>query len=214
MILGLALILNVNFSSAATVNQTSTVKVATTHSLTSVSTINTSKKVSGGLTLAQIKDGFKRAQKFYNTNYRLPNYVSYGSKKIPIVNFQKIIASQGLKLKKPKLSSSTLTSNSTLAQIMKSASRFRYSGSAHTGAAMERIGSGDCWAMSDYLYTHMVAAGMKARIIQYGTAYSSNHRSVQYLSSGKWVGVPYRKFFSTNMFNDTRNSGAVIACNV
>ncbi len=59
---------------------------------------------------------------------------------------------------------------------MKSAAKFRYSGAAHTGTAMQRIGSGDCWAMSDYLYTHMKAAGMKVRIIQYATAYASNHR--------------------------------------
>ncbi len=51
------------------------------------------------LTLAQIKDGLSRTQKFYNTNYRLPKYVSYGSKQIPINEFKKIIATAGLKIK-------------------------------------------------------------------------------------------------------------------
>ena len=51
------------------------------------------------LTLAQMKDGLSRAQKFYNTKHRLPTYVSYGSKKIAIGTFAKIIATQGLKIK-------------------------------------------------------------------------------------------------------------------
>ncbi len=51
------------------------------------------------ITLAQMKDGLSRAQKFYNLNYRLPTTVSYGSKKIPIAEFKKIIATQGLKIK-------------------------------------------------------------------------------------------------------------------
>jgi hypothetical protein len=168
------------------------------------------------ITLAQMKDGLSRAQTFFNNNQRLPNYVSYGSSKIAIVQFQKIIATQGLKIKTKikTTSSNALPSNASIAQIMISASKFRYSGAAHTGAAMERIGSGDCWAMSDYLYTHMKAAGITARIIQYPTAYSSRHRSVQYESNGKWVNAPYRQYFSTNMFNNTQSSGIVIASNL
>lgn len=44
------------------------------------------------ITLAQIKDGFSRAQTFVNINLRLPNYVSYGTKTIGITEFQKILA--------------------------------------------------------------------------------------------------------------------------
>ncbi len=51
------------------------------------------------LTLAQMKDGLNRAQIFYNEHDRLPTYVSFGSKKIVIIEFQKIIATQGLKIK-------------------------------------------------------------------------------------------------------------------
>lgn len=50
------------------------------------------------ITLAQMKDGLSRAQKFYNQHNRLPNYVSYGTKKIDITFFQKIIATQDLKI--------------------------------------------------------------------------------------------------------------------
>ena len=50
------------------------------------------------ITLAQMKDGLNRAQNFYNTNGRLPNYVSYGNLKIPIDGFQEIIGFQGMKI--------------------------------------------------------------------------------------------------------------------
>ena len=50
------------------------------------------------ITLAQMKDGISRTQTFFNINLRLPNSVSYGSNKISIKDFQKIIATQGLKI--------------------------------------------------------------------------------------------------------------------
>ena len=50
------------------------------------------------ITLAQMKDGLSRAQAFYNTNLRLPSYVSFNTKSIKISEFQKIIATQGLKI--------------------------------------------------------------------------------------------------------------------
>jgi hypothetical protein len=50
------------------------------------------------ISLTQMKDGISRVQNFYNTNNRLPSYVSFGTTKIPIQQFQKIIASQGLKI--------------------------------------------------------------------------------------------------------------------
>jgi hypothetical protein len=162
------------------------------------------------LSYSQMKDGLSRAQKFFINNGRLPTTVKFGTYKMPIAEFQNTIATQGLKIN----TKIAVTSNASLATIMKSAARFGYSGRAHTGPAMERIGSGDCWAMSDYLYKHMAAAGMKARIIQYATAYSSRHRSVQYLSNGAWVNAPYRTYGLNSMFNNTKSSGCIIACNV
>lgn len=50
------------------------------------------------LSLAQMKDGLTRAQAFYNTNNRLPSYVSFGTVKIPIGQFLEIIGAYGLKL--------------------------------------------------------------------------------------------------------------------
>jgi hypothetical protein len=112
-IFGFALILNMNFSSAATVNQTngtfSSVSTTNSGNLTVASTIkatvNTSVKSTSvqaplidGLTLAQVKDGVTRTQNFVISNGRLPTYVSYGSTHIPIAQFQAILKIEGLKL--------------------------------------------------------------------------------------------------------------------
>jgi hypothetical protein len=162
------------------------------------------------ITLAQMKDGQTRAQTFFNNNQRLPNYVSYGSTKIPIAEFQKIIATQELKIN-TKITASA-KSKQSLAAIMESAARFGYSHDAHTAAAMEAIGAGDCWAMSDYLYLKMTAAGITTRIIGYATAYSANHRSVQYYENGGWINVPYKKYGVNMMFWNTQSTGAIIRC--
>lgn len=90
-LLFLVLILNIGAGAAASTAQASgstTVKTTTTNNNTLVS----------GLTSAQIKDGYTRAQNFYNTNHRLPNYVSYGTRKVMIADFQTILATQGLKI--------------------------------------------------------------------------------------------------------------------
>jgi hypothetical protein len=159
---GFALVLNMNFSSAATVNQTNgtvnsvatpntgnltaastikttannTVKAAaitpttTVKAITNTTTVKSAAKPAplvGGLTLAQVKDGLTRAQKFVATNHRLPDYVSYGSKKIPIAQFQKILKAEGLSMTstvttttKPttvKAAASPVVGGLTLAQV-------------------------------------------------------------------------------------------------
>jgi len=78
-----------------------------------------------------------------------------------------------------------------------------------------RYGGGDCWAMSDYLYKQFTASHVRARILQYSTAYASNHRSVQYLEGGTWKDAPYRTYFSTDLFNNTSGTayGSVITDN-
>ncbi len=94
-------------------------------------------------------------------------------------------------------------SSSSLSAILASGAKYGYSHSASTAAAMERIGSGDCWAMSDYLYSKLAAAGYHARIVQYSTAYSANHRSVQLYQNGAWVDVPYSSYGYSTMFKAT-----------
>ena len=105
LLFSLALVFNLNSASATTVNQTNTTVKHTTTNITTntvattkTKVVSTPKSVSG-LSIAQIKDGLTRAQTFYNTNYRLPNYVSFGTKKVSITSFQQILSVVGLKIK-------------------------------------------------------------------------------------------------------------------
>jgi hypothetical protein len=108
LLFGLALVMNVGSVSATnqtnvTVQSNSTVhtSVATTNKAVTTVQSSTTKIVSSnsyGVTLTNAKDGLKRAQAFYNKNNRLPSYVSFGTKKVPIAAFQNILTSYGLKI--------------------------------------------------------------------------------------------------------------------
>lgn len=98
---------------------------------------------------------------------------------------------------------SSKTSTSSLSEILASGAKYGYSHSASTASGMIAIGSGDCWAMSDYLYSKLQAAGIESRIIQYSTSYSSRHRSVQLYQNGAWVDVPYSSYGYSSMFKAT-----------
>jgi hypothetical protein len=127
LLFSLVLVLNVSASSAASVNQTdinasgktlATVGMAVNDSTNTYANKNysnsiknvtntTSKDINqaagspisvNGLTIAQLKDGISRAEAFYKQYHRLPTYINYGSRHIPIATFQKNIASQGLKI--------------------------------------------------------------------------------------------------------------------
>jgi len=56
------------------------------------------------LTKTEMKNGLSRVQSFYNKNNRLPTTVAFGSTKISITEFQKIIATQGMKVSTHKSS--------------------------------------------------------------------------------------------------------------
>ena len=57
---------------------------------------------------------------------------------------------------------------------------------------MRAAGTGDCFAWSGALWQELKNAGYTPRVVQYPTAYSPHHRSVQYKnSSGQWVDYPY-----------------------
>jgi hypothetical protein len=95
----------------------------------------------------------------------------------------------------------TVDSESKEATILRGAARYGYSGAAHDGATMEKIGAGDCWAMSDYLQTKFSTAGIKSRVVQYANGYSSRHRSVQLYQNNKWLDVPYKQYGVNQMFS-------------
>lgn len=95
----------------------------------------------------------------------------------------------------------TVASDSGEATILRGAAQYGYSGAAHDGATMEKIGAGDCWAMSDYLQTKFSKAGIQSRVVQYANGYSSRHRSVQLYQNNKWLDVPYKQYGINQMFS-------------
>ncbi len=89
-----------NLNSSVTAN--SSIKSATTNT-TETPNLNSTEAAGApvlvnGLTLAQLKDGTSRVQAFFYANDRLPTFVSFGTRHIPIATFQKNIATQGLKI--------------------------------------------------------------------------------------------------------------------
>lgn len=59
-----------------------------------------------GLTLTQLENGLSRAQSFYNSHGRLPNYVSFGTRQIAIATFENNLATQSLKINTPPITTS------------------------------------------------------------------------------------------------------------
>lgn len=70
---------------------------------------------------------------------------------------------------------------------------------------------GDCWDNSEMLYQKLKSQGNDVRIIQYPTSLSSNHRSVQYYSNGKWVDYDYKGNGYKKVYYATSNkNGATV----
>jgi N-acetylmuramoyl-L-alanine amidase len=51
--------------------------------------------------------------------------------------------------------------------------------------------SGDCWDVSNAMYSQLTSSGTRARIVQYANQYSSNHRSVEVWNGNSWVDADY-----------------------
>ena len=73
-------------------------------------------------------------------------------------------------------------------------------------ATMKKKKCGSCWAWSDALYTELTKKGYTCRIVEYGTAYANNHRSVQIKNGGEWEDYPYRQTNIPKMAYNTDNS--------
>ena len=69
-------------------------------------------------------------------------------------------------------------------------------------------GTGDCWQNSNVLYNQLTASGTKARIIQYGNSYSSNHRSVEVWNGNRWVDYDYRGNGYSNRYYATSHGSS------
>ena len=164
------------------------------------------------LTIAQLKDGISRAEAFYVKNHRLPNYINYGTRKIPIATFQKNIASQGLKIKTTTVKSVPINTSSVSA-LAKSLSTgcitnlqkatkiynwvrdnisyaFYYNTKyGANGTLKNRLGN--CCDTANLLVALARDAGIKARYVHGTCKFSSGnwygHVWAQVYVNGKWV---------------------------
>jgi len=84
------------------------------------------------------------------------------------------------------------------------AERITYSGECQTHDCVASELTGDCWGMSDYISCELKTRGVESKILQYGTEYASNHRSVKYQDAdGNWRRFPYRSYNIDMLFRDT-----------
>jgi len=109
-------------------------------------------------------------------------------------------------------SSNSETSNVNASDILgiakELASKYGYGGECSTYECMKKKKKGDCYAMSDALFTELSANGYTVQIVQYPSPYSNSgtHRVVQYKDGTEWKPIPYKECgFDTN-FNDFHHS--------
>jgi hypothetical protein len=165
-----------------------------------------------GLTITQLKDGISRAEAFYKKYHRLPAYISYGTKKVPIATFQKNITSQGLKITTTTVKTVPINTSSVSA-LAKSLSAgcttdlqkatkiynwvrdninyaFYYNTKyGATGTLNKRLGN--CCDTANLLVALARDAGIKARYVHGTCKFSSGnwygHVWAQVYVNGKWV---------------------------
>lgn len=112
------------------------------------------------ITLAQMKDGKARTENFYAKNGRLPNYVSFGSKNIKITEFQKILATQNLKINTTvKVKSYSITKSA-------GCSAYNISLSSKTVSSSSKCSCGSC---GDYVYHTRTYKNYCPNCHRYGT---------------------------------------------
>lgn len=101
-------------------------------------------------------------------------------------------------------SSSSTSSKKTYATAVRSYSK-SYSSYSSSGY------SGDCWDVSNAMYSQLTSSGTRARIVQYANSYSSNHRSVEVWNGNSWVDADYSGQGWVGQPTDHDSSAAVIA---
>ena len=157
-----------------------------------------------GLTIAQLKDGISRVQAFYMNNGRLPKYVSYGKRNIPITTFKKNIATQGLKIDTSKKPIAITSSISALAKSLtanltsdhdKAVKIFNwvrdnisysfYYNTKYGASGTLQSRTGNCVDTTHLLIALARSVGIKARYV---------HGTCQF-SSGTWYGHVWAQLF-------------------
>lgn len=106
-------------------------------------------------------------------------------------------------------STSTGDIQSALDTVGKKWSKIGYSHNCQTADCVKQTGSGDCFGASDLIACELKSLGVKTKIVQYGTAYADNHRSVLYQDKdGTWKDFPYRTYGFNTLFNNTAGSAS------
>lgn len=166
-----------------------------------------------GLTLAQLKSGKTRVQAFYLKHHRLPKFVTFGKRKIPIATFKKNLASQGLKIStvtvKP-LAKIDTSSISALAKSLTAGSTSKYNSAVkifnwvrdhinyafyyntkYGPAGTLKLRKGNCVDTSHLLIALTRAAGITSRYVHGNCKFTSGkwygHVWAQLYLNGKWV---------------------------
>lgn len=95
---------------------------------------------------------------------------------------------------------------SSIDGIGKRLAQFKYQrGGCSNASCFESTGAGDCHAAAEWVYNKLVAAGFKARIMQYATSSANNHRSAQYWYNGNWVNFDAKKYGANINFHYFKN---------
>ncbi len=94
-------------------------------------------------------------------------------------------------------------------KIVKEISKFSYSHSCSAANCIKSSKKGDCWALSDYIVKRLKKEGVDAKIYQYKTSGSNQHRQVKYNDGSGWVMFPYnRSGIDHTFYTNTIPSGA------
>lgn len=79
-------------------------------------------------------------------------------------------------------------------------------GTGSTASYLEKHGTGDCWAWSDWISKQLKKYKVNHMIKEYSTSQADNHRSVLYQNEkGKYVDFPYREY---DFPKNSRNTSA------
>lgn len=80
-------------------------------------------------------------------------------------------------------------------------------GTGSTASYLEKHGTGDCWAWSDWIGKQLKKYKVNYKIVQYATSQSDAHRTVLYQNSkGDYVDFPYRDYGFPNGTYNTSGS--------
>ena len=130
---------------------------------------------------------FSKVLNYDKTYYRLPNTVS--------------VSTWGGEGSGSTISNGTTGTSlqSVIDSIGRTEANFRDVQGQSSASTMSRVGYGDCWADSEWLYNKLNAAGVSARIMGYvggGTGAWYRHAWVQINTGSGWVTWNYAKYAS------------------